>query len=94
MTDERDGQITMSRIPIRGGIGAFVLIVILIAARARLNFHNCEGSSLEAWRSVCCSRWRSSCGAAGRWTHTGCRQALTRCSRRSPPAAARDEAVR
>jgi hypothetical protein len=32
MTDQRDGQITMSRIPIQGGIGAFVLIVILIAA--------------------------------------------------------------
>jgi hypothetical protein len=32
MTDESDGQITMSRIPIRGGVGAFVLIVILIAA--------------------------------------------------------------
>jgi hypothetical protein len=31
MTDRPDGQITMSRIPIRGGVGAFVLIVILIA---------------------------------------------------------------
>jgi hypothetical protein len=32
MSDGPDGQITMSRIPIRGGIGAFVLIVILVAA--------------------------------------------------------------
>lgn len=32
MNGERDGQISMSRIPIRGGIGAFVLIVILVAA--------------------------------------------------------------
>ena len=32
MSDERDGQITMSRIPIRGGVGAFVLIVILVLA--------------------------------------------------------------
>jgi hypothetical protein len=32
MNGDRDGQITMSRIPIRGGIGAFVLIVILVAA--------------------------------------------------------------
>jgi hypothetical protein len=31
MSDGPDGQITMSRIPIRGGIGAFVLIVILVA---------------------------------------------------------------
>jgi hypothetical protein len=31
MSDERDGQITMSRIPIRGGVGAFVLIVILVS---------------------------------------------------------------
>jgi hypothetical protein len=32
MSDEPDGQITMSRIPIRGGIGAFVLIVVLVAS--------------------------------------------------------------
>lgn len=32
MADDRDGRISMSRIPVRGGIGAFVLIVILIAA--------------------------------------------------------------
>jgi hypothetical protein len=31
MSDEPQGQITMSRIPIRGGVGAFVLIVILVA---------------------------------------------------------------
>jgi hypothetical protein len=31
MTDEPRAQITMSRIPIRGGIGAFALIVILVS---------------------------------------------------------------
>jgi hypothetical protein len=31
MSDEPEAQITMSRIPIRGGIGAFVLIVILVS---------------------------------------------------------------
>jgi hypothetical protein len=31
MTGDPDTQITMSRIPVRGGVGAFVLIVILVA---------------------------------------------------------------
>jgi hypothetical protein len=31
MTDEPGAQITMSRIPIRGGVGAFALIVILVS---------------------------------------------------------------
>jgi hypothetical protein len=31
MSDEPDAQITMSRIPIRGGVGAFALIVILVS---------------------------------------------------------------
>lgn len=31
MTGEPDSQITMSRIPVRGGVGAFALIVILVA---------------------------------------------------------------
>lgn len=31
MSDEPEAQITMSSIPIRGGVGAFVLIVILVA---------------------------------------------------------------
>jgi hypothetical protein len=31
MSDEPGAQITMSRIPIRGGIGAFALIVILVS---------------------------------------------------------------
>lgn len=31
MSDEPEGQITMSRIPVRGGIGVFALIVILIS---------------------------------------------------------------
>jgi hypothetical protein len=32
MSADRDGQISMSRVPVRGGVGAFVLIVILVAA--------------------------------------------------------------
>jgi hypothetical protein len=31
MADQPPAQITMSRIPIRGGVGAFALIVILVA---------------------------------------------------------------
>ena len=31
MASDPDTQITMSRIPVRGGVGAFVLIVILVA---------------------------------------------------------------
>jgi hypothetical protein len=34
MADEPEAQITMSRIPIRGGVGAFALIVILVSAVA------------------------------------------------------------
>jgi hypothetical protein len=34
MSDEPEAQITMSRIPIRGGVGAFALIVILVSGVA------------------------------------------------------------
>jgi hypothetical protein len=62
MTDEAPAQITMSRIPVRGGVGAFALIVILVlgvlAELPQLRWFYIGGVSLGLLFALALILWR------------------------------------